>query len=248
MKPAALVTHFLELRRRLFYSLAVMGLAMMGAYALAPDIYAFLVRPLAASLDGENRRLIYTGLTEAFLTYLRLSFWSAAMVTCPFILAQIWLFIAPGLYRSEKRAVFPFLIATPLLFWCGAAFAYYVVFPAAWHFFLGFEHPATPGGLPIQLEARVSEYLSLVTGLVFAFGVAFELPVLLLLLVRLGIIDATGLAAKRRYAILMAFIVAAVLTPPDVLSQLLLAIPLIILYELSILAARLTGPSAKPRL
>ena len=155
------------------------------------------------------------------------------------MLLQIWKFVAPGLYRNERQAIYPFLLATPVLFALGAAMVYYIVIPLAWDFFLSFEVQGGEGALPIEVEPRISEYLSLVMRLMFAFGLSFELPVILLLLVRAGLMTADGLASKRKYAILFAFIAAAILTPPDVISQVLLAIPVIMLYELSILGARL---------
>jgi sec-independent protein translocase protein TatC len=233
-----LLDHLIELRRRLIWSLlAILG-GFAVSYAFAGDIYEFLVRPLATVSGEEQRRLIYTGLTEAFLTYIELAFWTGCFVAFPIVAAQIWMFVAPGLYKEERRAFLPFLIATPVFFLMGAAMAYYIVFPMAWKFFLSFEVPAAAGVLPIQLEARVSEYLSLSMSVIFAFGLAFELPVLLVLLARVGVVSATKLSSFRRYAIVLIFAAAAVLTPPDLISMISLALPMMLLYELSIFGAR----------
>ena len=191
---------------------------------------------------GGERRMIFTALYEAFFTYLKVAFFGAVFFSFPVWATQLWLFVAPGLYRSEKRAVYPFLIASPFLFVLGAALAYYFIFPLAWRFFITFETPPGQGSLPIQLEAKVSEYLSLVMQMILAFGVAFQMPVLLTLLCRVGILDVATLRKGRRYAIVGMFVVAAVLTPPDVISQIGLAVPLLALYELSILAAVWMAP------
>lgn len=238
-KTMPLVAHLVELRRRLMISMLFFAAATCACYFVAADIYSFLVKPLAHVLEGENRRLIYTGLGEAFITYLKLACFAGGFLSFPVIASQLWLFIAPGLYKNEKHVFLPFLVATPALFLTGAAFVYYLVIPVAWKFFAGFESLAPTSGLPIQLEARVSEYLSLIMTLIFAFGFCFQMPVLLTLLGRVGIISSTWLAEKRRYMIVAIFIVAAVLTPPDILSQFMLAIPMMALYEISVILVRM---------
>lgn len=237
--------HLAELRVRLLWAMAAMVVGTGVCLFFVDDIYGFLVRPLAEAMGpGDTQRLIYTHLTEAFFTYMKIAFFAGVFLTFPVLLWQIWLFVAPGLYKQERNAVLPFLIATPVLFFLGGACVYYVVMPIAWPFFLSFQSSGSHTALPIQLEARVGEYLNLVMTLIFAFGLCFQLPVLLTLMGKAGLITAEALASKRKYALIIILIVAAVLTPPDILSQVLLAIPLVGLYELSILLIRLSTKNA----
>ncbi len=238
---APLLEHLIELRKRLVRSLWAFALAFVVCYAFANEIYEFLVRPLAQLVEGqEGRRLIFTGLHEAFFTYIKVAFFAAAMISFPIVAVQIWAFVAPGLYKRERSAFLPFLVATPVLFSLGAALVYYVIFPLAWRFFLSFETPGGDGTLPIELEAKVNEYLSLVMKLIFAFGLSFQLPVLLTLMARVGLVTADGLAKQRKYAIVGTFAFAALMTPPDIISQIGLGVPVLLLYELSILSIRWT--------
>jgi sec-independent protein translocase protein TatC len=235
-KRMSIIDHLTELRRRLMYAAIAFVVVFLICFYFSNIFFNFLVAPLADVWQGdENRRLIFTAMHEKFFTNIKVAFFAAAFLAFPIFAIQIWMFVAPGLYKNEKGAFLPFLIATPFLFFAGGAFVYYFVMPVAWEFFTGFEQLAAgPGELSIELEPKVNEYLSLVMRLIFAFGLSFELPVVISLLARVGMVTPTGLRKKRRYAIVSAFIAAAILTPPDPLSQLALAIPIILLYELSI--------------
>jgi sec-independent protein translocase protein TatC len=246
-KPMPLLDHLLELRQRLMWSIVAFFIAFAICYYFSASIYSFLARPLANVMRSQSGgqdapHLIYTQLYEAFFTQIKLAMFGGVFVGFPVIASQLWLFIAPGLYRSEKRALLPFLAATPVLFLMGAALAYYFVFPFAWRFFASFQTPTGAGGIGIELLPRVSEYLDLVMRLIIAFGITFQLPVLLTLLAKVGIVSSKGLGRFRRYAYVGMFVVAAVLAPPDVITQCGLALPLIALYEISIIAARMVEP------
>ncbi len=230
--------HLLELRSRIIKSLIFFILVFIISYINADKIYDFLLQPYVKALGSDglaNKRLIFTALQETFVTYLKLSFFSALFFSFPIFLIQIWKFIAPGLYSNEKKAILPFMIATPVLFLLGAFLAYQFIMPLAIKFFLSFESLTSQTSMPIQLEAKVSEYLSLIMIFMIAFGLSFELPVLLILLATVGFIDSKYLSERRRYIIVIIFIVAAIITPPDPISQIGLAIPLMLLYEISIL-------------
>ncbi len=236
-----LLDHLVELRSRLLKSVIALLLAFLVCFFFAEPIYAFLTEPLAAILRErrEDPRMIFTALTEVFFTYVKVAFFAGAFISCPIFLTQLWLFVAPGLYKKEQKALAPFLIATPVLFFVGGALVYYVIFPLAARFLVGFEVLGGEGDLDIVLEAKVSEYLSLIMKLIFAFGLCFQLPVIMTLLARVGLATSAGMAAKRKYAVVAVFVVAAVLTPPDPVSQISLAVPIILLYEISIYMAKL---------
>jgi len=247
VKQSSFVEHLTELRSRLVKSIIYLFIFFVICYFFAENIYGFLIAPYAEAVkdDEINRRMIFTALHETFVTYLKVAFFAAMFIASPIILTQVWKFVAPGLYKSEKKALLPYLIATPTLFLLGGMLVYYLVMPLAIKFFLSFETSVQFNSLPIQLEAKVNEYLSLIMRLIFAFGISFQLPVLLTLLARVGFIDSAYLKKRRKYVIVIIFAAAAILTPPDPITQIGLGIPLLILYELSILSVKIVEKKKK---
>jgi sec-independent protein translocase protein TatC len=236
---APLLTHLLELKTRLTRVVMVWVVCSLLGYLVVEPVYQFLVAPLAAAFpDPAARRLIYTSLAETFIVYVKLSCFIGLMASFPLIASQVYLFLAPGLYKREKRVLLPYLVGGPVLFFAGSALAYYFVMPMAWKFFASFETSAHAGAMAIMLEAKVSEYLSLVLQVILAFGLAFQLPVVLTLLVRVGLVKTSTFTRGRRYAVVILLTLSAFLTPPDVLSQILLFIPLYVLYELAIIGCK----------
>lgn len=226
---APLLDHLIELRRRLIFCILAVAIAFGVCYYFAEQIFAFLVQPLLAA---GQKRLVYTQIFEAFFVKVKVAFFAAMMLSFPVIANQLWQFVAPGLYKRERRALLPFLVATPVLFLSGAALAYYMAVPMALHFLLSFQGDV--GGVHQEALPSIANYLSLIMQFLFGFGISFLLPVLLMLLERAGVVTRRQLISARRYAIVGATAIAAVLTPPDLMSQVLLAVPLIILYELAI--------------
>lgn len=243
-RDSTIFEHLLELRGRLIKAVMFFILSFAISYGFAEEIYNFLVAPLADLMEGTDRRMIFTALTEAFFTYVKLALFTAFFFSFPIIAIQGYLFLAPGLFENEKKFLIPFLAAAPILFFMGGAMVYYFIMPLAWEFFLSFESPGGAEGLPIQMEAKISEYLSLVMRLIIGFGIAFQLPIILILLAKVGIITPEALKAKRRIAVVIILIAAAVLTPPDVISQIGLGAILFILYEISIIGAKLVSSSS----
>ena len=241
------MSHLVELRKRLINSFICLLIFFIFCYYFSEYIYGFLVDPYAQAVknDGIERRLIFTALQETFLTYLKVAFFAAFFFTSPFFLIQIWKFIAPGLYENEKSAIMPYLALTPILFILGGVLVYYLIMPLAIKFFLSFESSGINTNLPIQLEAKVNEYLSLIMKLIFAFGLSFQLPIILSLLARIGVVDSMFLKKRRKYVIVIIFAAAAILTPPDPITQIGLAIPLLILYELSIFSVKIIEKKKK---
>jgi sec-independent protein translocase protein TatC len=236
---APLVEHLIELRRRLIYCTVTVLICFIFCYAFAQNIYNFLLIPYRVAVGGETRiDLIYTAPQEFFFTQLRVAFFGALALSFPMLAAQLYMFVAPGLYRKERQAFLPYLIATPILFIIGGAIVFFMVMPLAMRFFLSMQQTGD-AQVHIQLTAKVSEYLHLITTLIMGFGLCFQLPVLLTLLARVGMVSSQWLRKQWRYAIVIIFAVAAVLSPPDILSQVSLAIPTLLLYELSIFAVKL---------
>ena len=246
-KEGGFISHLTELRSRLIHSFIFLFVFFILCYFFAEYLYGFLVEPYAQAVknDGTERRLIFTALQETFLTYLKVAFFAAFFVSSPFILIQVWKFIAPGLYDHEKSAIMPYMVVTPILFFLGGALVYYLIMPLAIKFFISFESSGLVTNLPIQLEPKVNEYHSLIMKLIFAFGLSFQLPVVLSLLARVGVVDSEFLKKRRKYVVVIIFTAAAILTPPDPITQIGLAIPLLILYELSIFSVSLIEKKSK---
>ncbi|MEO1398370.1 MAG: twin-arginine translocase subunit TatC [Pseudomonadota bacterium] len=237
---APLVEHLVELRQRLVRALIAVAVVFVIAFYFADEIFQFLVIPYERAA-GENQKLqlIFTAPQEFFFAQLRIALFTALFVAFPVIATQIYKFVAPGLYKNERRAFAPFLVATPILFLMGASLVFFVVMPLAMSFFLSMQIEGGETGTAIELLPKVSEYLGLIMTLIFAFGLVFQMPVVISLLARAGLVTEAGLKSKRKYAVVLTFVAAAVLTPPDPVSQIGLAVPTLLLYELSIFATRL---------
>jgi len=234
LKEMSLIDHITELRKRLLWSFVYIIIIFIICFYFAGNLFAFLAKPLVSLLDTDKGQgFIYTALQEAFFTELKIAFFFALFFAFPLIAIQIWKFIAPGLYKNEKKAFLPFLIATPILFFAGGSMVYYFIAPVAWKFFLSYQNMNSTG-IPIRLEAKMGEYLNLMMRFIFAFGLAFQLPVVITLLAKANMVTYITLKKFRKYAIVLAFLSAAFLTPPDPFSQISLALPIIFLYEISI--------------
>ena len=238
-KKTFLSNHLNELRNRFFYFFLFFIISFLLSYLFIENIFAFVINPFIESIDfKENKRLIYTGLAEAFFSYLKLALISAFIISSPFFIYQIWAFIAPGLLEKEKKIIFPFLFLIPLMFILGFVFVYYFIIPIAWDFFIAFDTSGSKNSFTLELEPKINEYISLTLKLAFAFGLAFQLPTAIFLLTILGLTSPNDLQKKRRFIIVIIFLISALITPPDIISQIGLAIPVICLYEFSIFISK----------
>ena len=238
-KKLNLSHHLLELRNRIIYFFLFFILSFFFSYIFVENIFSFITNPFIESIDfKENKRLIYTGLAEAFFSYLKLALISAFIISSPFFIYQIWAFIAPGLLKKEKKIIFPFIFLVPLMFILGFVFLYYFIIPIAWDFFTAFDTSGSKNNFTLELEPKINEYISLTVKLGFAFGLAFQLPTAIFLLTILGIASPKDLEKKRRFVIVIIFLISALITPPDIISQIGLAIPVICLYEFSIFISK----------
>ena len=238
-KETLLSSHLSELRNRFLYFFLFFILSFLLSYLFVEDIFNFISETFINSIEfKENKRLIYTGLAEAFLSYLKLALISGFVISSPFFIYQIWAFVAPGLLKKEKKIIFPFLFLIPIMFILGFLFVYYFIIPLAWDFFVGFDTSISNKDFSIELEPKINEYISITLKLAIAFGLAFQLPTAIFLLTLLGLTSPIDLQKKRRFVIVIIFLVAALITPPDIISQVGLAVPIIVLYEFSIFVSK----------
>jgi len=235
---APLIEHLIELRQRLMYAIIAVAVLFVGCFFFAQEIFNILVIPYQQGAGTQDVKLVFTALQDFFFVQVKIAFFGAIFLGFPVLATQIYKFVAPGLYKNEKGAFLPFLVATPILFFAGACLVYFLIMPLATQFFLSLEQAGGDGVAEVTNLQSVRDYLDLIMLLIFAFGLVFQLPVAITLLSKADLVSAKTLAEKRKYAVLMAFVAAAVLTPPDPVSQLGLAVPAILLYEISILAAR----------
>ena len=238
-KKDSITNHLIEIKKRLIYFIGFFLSLFLLSYFFIDIIFSFIANPIIDALEfKDDKRFIYTNLTEVFITYIKLSLISAFIFSFPFFIYQIWAFIAPGLLEKEKKIIFPFLFLIPLMFILGFVFVYYFIIPIAWNFFIGFDTSTLNQNFTIELEPKINEYLSLTLKLAFAFGIAFQLPTAIFLLTILGLTSPTDLQKKRRFVIVIIFLCSALITPPDIISQIGLAIPIIFLYEFSIFISK----------
>ena len=234
-KKDSITNHLIEIKKRLIYFIGFFLSLFLLSYFFIDIIFSFIANPIIDALEfKDDKRFIYTNLTEVFITYIKLSLISAFIFSFPFFIYQIWAFISPGLLKKEKKLIFPFLFLIPIMFLLGFIFVYYLIIPLAWDFFVAFDTSSSGESFSIQIEPKINEYISITLKLALAFGFAFQLPTLIFLLTLFGITTTTNLKKNRRFVIVIIFLVSAIITPPDIISQIGLAIPILLLYEFSI--------------